>query len=226
MDKRTSKEVIEEFLPLENAVVVDVGCGEGTLARMMARRGAHVTGIEVSPRALAKARAAPAVADERYIQGIAEDLPLSNRSADIIIFFNSLHHVDAAEMHKALKEAARVLKAGGLLYVSEPLAEGPYFELMRPAHDETVVRGQAQNILHRAADFGLLQEHVINHVDTVKFKSFEAFHDRITAINPETRDHFDEHDVTIRAAFDQLSQKTDEGWAFEQPTRVCVYRRA
>lgn len=226
MDKRTSKEVVEEFLPLENAVVVDVGCGDGALARMMARRGAHVTGIEVSPRALAKARAAPLVADERYIQGVAEDLPLSNRSADIVIFFNSLHHVDGAGMHKALKEAARVLKPGGLLLVSEPLAQGPYFELMRPAHDETVVRSKAQTTLHRAADFGLLQEHVVNHIDTVKFKSFEAFQDRITAINPETREHFDEQHAVIRTAFDRLGEKTDDGWTFEQPTRVCVYRRA
>lgn len=226
MDTRTSKQVIEDLLPLENAVVVDVGCGDGALARMMTRRGAHVTGIEVSPRQLAKAQAATPVGDERYMQGLAEDLPLNNRSADIVVFFNSLHHVDGSGLYRALREAARVLKPGGILYVSEPLAEGDYFELMRPAHDETEVRREAQEALHHAPEVGLLQERVVNHLDTVVFPDFEAFHERITQINPETREHFSEHEAEIRENFERLSRPVDQGRAFQQPMRVHLFRRA
>ncbi len=226
MDKRTSKEVIEELLPLENAVVVDVGCGDGTLARMMTRRGAHVTGVEVSPRALARAQSIPPVGDEHYIQGLAEDLPVKDRSADIVVFFNSLHHVDRLGLPWAMKEASRVIKSGGLLFVSEPLPEGPYFELMKPAHDETEVRRNAQEALRHGAEFNLLLERVISHVDTVQFADYQAFHDRITAINPETRDRFELYEEDIRANFERLGTRTDEGWAFDQPTRVALFRRA
>lgn len=227
MEKRTSKEVIEDLLlPADGAVIIDVGCGDGALTRMLTRRGAHVTGIEVSPRALARARAAEPVGDERYMQGLAEDLPVKNRSADVVVFFNSLHHVDAVGLGKALKEAARVLKHGGRLYISEPLAEGPYFELMKPAHNETEARQRAQDTLRHAPEYGLLLEKTLSHIDTVKFKDFAAFHDRITAINPEIRGRFLEREPEIRDSFQQLGSKNENGWTFDQPTRVHLFVRS
>ncbi|TVR99879.1 MAG: class I SAM-dependent methyltransferase [Rhodospirillales bacterium] len=227
MEQKTSKQVIEELLmPVEGLNIIDVGCGDGALARMLTRRGAHVTGVEVSPRALVRARSVPPVGDETYIQGLAEDLPSKSRSADVVIFFNSFHHVDGVQWPKALKEAARVLVNGGILYVSEPLAEGPYFELMKPAHDETVVRRRALEALRHAPDVGFVQEKVVSHLDIVTFPDFEAFHDRITAINPETRTAFMEHEPEIRANFERLGQRSEEGWSFRQPTRVFLFRRS
>ena len=226
MEKRSSTDVIEEFLDVANAVVIDVGCGDGWLTRWLAKAGAHVTGIEVSPRQLAKARAIEPVADETYMTGIAEDLPLRNRSADIVIFYNSFHHVDALGQPWALKEAARVLKHGGILYVSEPLPEGPYFQLMKPAHDETLVRQQAQNTLRHAPEFGLLLERQLTHLDKVKFKNFQAFHDRITTINTEARARFEDQEEEVRALFESLGQKEADGWTFEQPMRVALLRRS
>ena len=226
MEKRNSTDVIEEFLDLEKAEVIDVGCGNGWLTRWLAGLGAHVTGIEVSPRQLAKARSTQSVADESYMTGLAEELPLRNRSADVVIFFNSLHHVDAVGLPKALKEASRVLKHGGVLYVSEPLPEGPYFQLMKPAHDETVVRRRAQEILRHAPEFGLLLERQLTHLDSIKFKDFQAFHDRITSINPETRARFDDQEPEFRVRFESLGEKDDSGWSFDQPMRVAVLRRS
>lgn len=224
-ERRTSADVIDEFLSIKGASVVDVGCGSGWLTRLMTQRGAHVTGIEVSPRQLALARAAKPVGDEHYIQGSAEELPLPNRSVDIVVFFNSLHHVDPKVLPNALREAARVLKHGGILYVSEPLAEGDYFELMKPVHDETTVRRNAQHVLRQAPEYGLLIEKQLVHVDPVFFANFQAFHDRLTTINPNIRARFDEEEETLKRLFEANGKKTADGWLFDQAWRVAVLRR-
>lgn len=226
IERRASADVIDEFLNLQGATVVDVGCGGGWLTRLMTERGAHVTGIEVSPRQLALARATKPVGDEHYIQGSAEELPLPNRSVDIVVFFNSLHHVDPKVLPSALREAARVLKHGGILYVSEPLAEGDYFELMKPVHDETIVRHNAQHVLREAPEYGLLLEKQLVHVDPVLFPNFQAFHDRLTTINPDIRSRFDEEEGLLKRLFETLGKKTDAGWSFDQAWRVAVLRRA
>ena len=226
MEKRASLEVIEEFLHLEGATVIDVGCGNGWLTRQMTRRGAHVHGVEVSPRQLTLARSAKPVGDEDYIQGSAEELPFANRAADIVIYFNSLHHVDKAVMQRALREAARVLKSGGILYVSEPLPEGPYFELMKTIHDETVVRNNTQIALRQAPEYGLLLEKAFTHLDTVALADFQAFHDRLTTINPDIRTRFDEEEDVLKRDFARLGTQTADGWVFEQPMRVAIMRRS
>lgn len=225
MERRSSLEVMEELLPLSGATIVDVGCGNGWLTRILTKRGAHVTGIEVSPRHLQEARTFAPAGDEHFIQGIAEDLPIVSRSVDIVLFFNSLHHIDKDGLPKALRESARVLKAGGILYVCEPLAEGDYFEVMKPVHDETVVRQQAQAILRQAPEYNLLLEQTVTYTDVVKLRDFDAFHDRLTSINPHVREQFIELEEAIRANFNQLGRQTDEGWEFSQPMRACLLRR-
>ena len=87
----------------------------------------------------------------RYVEGAAEALPFPDASFDVVIFFNSLHHVSAESMDAALAEAARVLRRDGLLYVQEPSAQGPAFELLRPVNDETPVRKAAQQALRAGA---------------------------------------------------------------------------
>ncbi len=225
MEQISGTKLMEENLQLEHATVIDVGCGDGWLSRFLAGKGAHVTGIEVSPKHLARARAAEPVADEHYMQGLAEELPVRSGSTDIVIYYNSLHHVDSAGLPWALREASRVLKHGGILYISEPMAEGDYFELMRPAHDETEARRFANEVLRRGPEFGLLVEKQIVHIDSVSFPDFEAFHDRITSINPHTRERFDDLKDELRINFETLGQQDDEGWTFEQPMRVTILRR-
>lgn len=225
MENRTNEDVLEELLQVANADVVDVGCGDGSLVRWLTRRGAHVTGVEISPKMLAKAQRHDHVGDEHYIQGAAEDLPVPNRSTDIVIFFNSLHHIDAGGLAKAMTESSRVLRLGGLVYVSEPMPEGPYFELMRPAHDETKARLAAYQVLLFAPEYGFIREREILHVAPVKVASYDAFHDRITSINPHTRERFEENEELIRENFDRLGTFDGEVWWFDQPMRVTLLRK-
>ena len=159
---RDSTDVVRDSLSLAGARALDVGCGDGALVRLMAREGAQATGLEIGEAQLTRARAEPAVARERYSVGRAEALPVEAEGFDIVVFFNSLHHVPVEVQDKALAEAARVLVRGGRLLVIEPVAEGPLFELMRPVDDETEVRAAAIAALGRAAqgpDFEEVREY-------------------------------------------------------------------
>ncbi|MGE4281718.1 MAG: class I SAM-dependent methyltransferase, partial [Magnetospirillum sp.] len=98
MQRRRNADVIVETLDLEGKRVVDVGCGDGHLTRLMAKHGAHVLGVECSPRQLAKAWKADKVADERIVEGVGQALPAEDASADIVVFFNSLHHIPLEHM--------------------------------------------------------------------------------------------------------------------------------
>lgn len=217
---------MEELLPIKGSTIVEIGCGDGWLVREMTRKGGKVTGVEVSPKQLAHARSFAAAGDEHYLQGIAEDVPMPSRSADIVVFYNSLHHVDKAGLPKAMREAARLLRSGGLLYVCEPLAEGHYFELMKPVHDETEVRRSAQEILKLGPEFGLLIEKSFNYMDTITFADFDAFHDRLTSINPQVRERFLDSEEDLRLSFEKHGQENPDGtWTFDHPMRLTLLRR-
>lgn len=118
-------EAIEQRLMLELAGelqarrVVDVGCGDGALACVMASRGADVTGVDPDPAMLAAARAYAARAGVRanFLEGRAEQLSFPDASVDVVVSDTVLCFVpDAAG---AIREMARVLRPGGRLVIGE-----------------------------------------------------------------------------------------------------------
>ena len=102
----------------EKARVLEVGCGSGPVCRELARWSnvGEVVGIDPSPIFLAKARElGSAIPNLSFIEGDARDLPLEDHSFDVVVFHTCLTHVPGPE--KALAEALRVLRPGGLLAV-------------------------------------------------------------------------------------------------------------
>jgi SAM-dependent methyltransferase len=224
---RSTRDVLDATLPDGDPVVVDVGCGDGALVRHLARRGARAIGVELGDEPLARARAHEPVGDERYLAGGAQALPLEDASADVVVFANSLHHVPVDLLDTALAEAARVLRPGGLLYVQEPLAEGPYFELLRPVDDETEVRAEAHAAIGRAAQHGLRHEREERFESEVVHPDFESFRDRIVLADAERAERFAPIEDDLRARFEASGERTDDGqFHFLHPMRVDVLRRA
>jgi ubiquinone/menaquinone biosynthesis C-methylase UbiE len=99
--------------------VLDVGCGSGQLARHLARRGAFVVGLDLSSGMLALAQeeqvanTAGAVA---LVLGSTYLLPFANATFDFVVSWNVLHVLD---LHLALPEIRRVVKAGGALVIQD-----------------------------------------------------------------------------------------------------------
>ncbi|MEA2287190.1 MAG: hypothetical protein QOJ21_3233 [Solirubrobacteraceae bacterium] len=223
-DLREPYDVVDEALPPGAPVVVDVGCGTGSLVRRLTRRGAEVIGVEVGEESLRRARERAPVADERYEHAGAEALPLADASADMVLFVNSLHHVPVDALDAALAEAARVLRPGGLLYIQEPLAEGPYFELMRPLDDETAARAAAQEAIGRAAA-GLRHEQAVRFDAPVVHDRFDTFVDHAVLADAARAQTISGMEDTLRERFAALAEPHEDGWFFRQPMRVDMLRR-
>jgi SAM-dependent methyltransferase len=221
------RDVLDKVLPPGAPIVVDVGCGDGALVRHLARRGARAIGVEVGREPLARARAHAPVGGERYVEGGAQALPLDDACADVVVFANSLHHVPTELLDAALGEAARVLRAGGVLYVQEPLAEGPYFELVRMVDDETAVRAAAHAAIGRAAEHGLRHEHELRFDAEVVHPDFASFRDRVVLADAARAAAFPAIEDELRARFERTAERTDDGrFRFRHPMRVDVLRRA
>jgi SAM-dependent methyltransferase len=224
---RSPRDVLDELLPAGAPVVVDVGCGDGSLVRHLARRGARAVGVEIGEEPLRRAREHPPVASERYEQGVAQALPLDDASADAVVFSNSLHHVPGDALDAALAEAARVLRPGGLLYVQEPVAEGTYFELLRPIDDETGVRAAAHAAIGRAGRHGLRHERELRFDTEVAHPDFASFRDRVVLADAERARALSGLEDELRERFERTAERGEDGtFRFRQPMRVDVLRRA
>ena len=100
---------------LEGRDVLDLGCGTGYFSAWLARRGATVTAVDLSPEQLATARRCQDEFDVRFalVEANAEVLPLPDASFDVVV---SEHGVGVWCRPDAwVAEAARVLRPGGRL---------------------------------------------------------------------------------------------------------------
>lgn len=226
MERKRNSDVLLETLDLSGKRVIDVGCGDGGLARLMARNGAaEVLGVECNANQLARARAAEPAEGVRYVEGVGQDLPAEDGGTDIVVFFNSLHHIPVAAQDAALAEAARVLKPAGVVYVCEPVAEGTHFEVVRPVDDETEVRARAYEAIKAAGRHGLTEEAERTYIHTVRHRDFESFRDRISSANEERLRIFAEREAELRALFERLATPCEGGFCFDQPMRVNLLRK-
>lgn len=105
--------------------ILDLGCGSGLYTRVLAERGAHVTATEFAPRSLALAERNVGETGENVEFRLedAQALTLPDERFDKVLLTEVIEHVPHPE--RAIAEAARVLRPGGVLVVSTPSRFSP-----------------------------------------------------------------------------------------------------
>jgi SAM-dependent methyltransferase len=145
---------------LEGKSILDVGCGEGEDAMILARLGAHVTGLDVSPGAieLAKQRAAINGVGQRarFLCAPLTEAQLPERAFDVIWIDNVLHHV-LDDLEPTLRALLRAAKPGATILCIEPVNLNRTLRRIRflvPVHTEVT---PGERPLERA-DLGVIEK--------------------------------------------------------------------
>src|SRR5688572_8441102 len=115
-----TRELVSRHLPPPPAVVYDIGGAAGVYAFWLSGQGYQVHLVDASPRLVEEARRRSASRqDDRLAScqaGDARALQFEDATADVVLMLGPLYHLTAREDRvKALQEARRVLKPGGLL---------------------------------------------------------------------------------------------------------------
>jgi ubiquinone/menaquinone biosynthesis C-methylase UbiE len=104
---------IERLSIQPGTTVLDVACGNGNLAILAAKKGAHVTGIDIADNLIesAKNRAAAEGVDVKFEQGDAEAMPYADNSFDLVVTMFGAMFAPRPEV--AASELVRVCRPGG-----------------------------------------------------------------------------------------------------------------
>lgn len=103
---------------VDSLSVADIGCNAGTQCRIWARDGHVVQGIDISNEliGLARERSQQEGLNIQFCTGSATHLPWEDAKFDVCLMPELLEHVD--DWQSCLSEACRVVRPGGVLYVS------------------------------------------------------------------------------------------------------------
>ena len=123
---RRVKMLISHLKP--GMTVLELGCGTGTFTGELARSGADVVAIDVSPELLEIARANCSAPNIQYQIQNAYALSYSQGAFDSVVGSSVLHHL---EIKEALRDIYRVLKPGGTIYFTEPNMLNPQIAIQK-----------------------------------------------------------------------------------------------
>ncbi len=113
----TDPSVLNAIGPAERLNVLDAGCGEGYLSRILAKAGATVTGIDLSESLVVAARESASAdgLNATFDVGSLYELPYATEAFDLVVCNHAINDLENPDI--AIREFARVLRSGGRLII-------------------------------------------------------------------------------------------------------------
>lgn len=122
-EKTFKSKLIESVRQINPKHILDIGCGTATLSLMMEKAypEACVTGLDGDEKilAIAKHKGAEMQSKIRLIQAMSYDIPVSNGLFDVVTSSLMLHHLNAENKRRTLKEVHRVLQPNGTVAIAD-----------------------------------------------------------------------------------------------------------
>ncbi|TMI48901.1 methyltransferase domain-containing protein [Candidatus Bathyarchaeota archaeon] len=153
-----TKRILLHYLPSRPATILDVGGGPGRYSFWLSEMGHSVHLVDILPLHTRQAREFQRKSKNRLASinlGDARRLDFDDGSADIVLLFGPLYHlVRKKERLKALAEARRVLKPGGLLFAAAisrftSAVDGSLRGFIRDPEFMTIIQQDLKNGQHR-----------------------------------------------------------------------------
>jgi ubiquinone/menaquinone biosynthesis C-methylase UbiE len=226
IDRVCNESEVYRTLPLAGARILELGCGGGEKTRSIAEAypDATILALEVDRIQHEKNRTISDLPNVRFEAGGAENISGAGDRFDIVFMFKSLHHVPLEHLDRALSEIRRVLVPGGMAYISEPIFEGDYNEMLRLFHDEEKVRTAAFEAVARAVGSGRMELVAQIFFKTrVRYRDFASFEAKVINVTHTQHRLAPALHEKVRARFQ--AHMTEQGAEFFAPMRVDLLRK-
>lgn len=167
--------------------VLDIGCGPGIVACAFADKARHVTGLDLAPAMLERARARQAehsLTNMTWIHGDVSALPFPDNSFSIVVTRYTFHHFLSPA--SVLAEMVRVCRPGGRIVVSD--ATPPAAKLSAYDHFETLRDPSHAHALSLDALKGLFADLNLRQMETVAHGVEMDFADLMSGSFPNPED--------------------------------------
>jgi ubiquinone/menaquinone biosynthesis C-methylase UbiE len=105
--------------------VLSIGCGIGDTELLLAPHVAHVTGVDLSPAAIAEARRAASarrITNVQFVAGAWQNAALGEEPFDAVVAIFFLHHLPDLDLAAFPTQLLRLLRSGGVFYALDPSA--------------------------------------------------------------------------------------------------------
>ena len=220
--------VMDEMLDFTNSNILEIGCGNAKRAQEIAlsRNISSFKAVEVDLSAH-KINLSKNINKLNFDSYPCEDIQEQDRSFDIVMMLKSFHHVSPNKMFVGLKEINRVLKSSGLVYISEPIFDGNYNNVIRIFHNEQEVRALAFEAIKLSIEeklFELVSQFFYSSV--IALNSFEEFENNVIKSTHTTHDLSCDQYIKVKDKFESYKDLSrSPNYFFEVPMRVDLLRK-